>query len=381
MRKNIAVFCDGTWQSLSQWLPTNVSCLARSVSPAQSDGCPQLVFYDDGVGVSDGVLPEATKLLGGGMGVGLDAKIAEVYQFLCLNYVPGDRIFIFGFSRGAYTARSLSGLLRKCWILKRDHIGSVDQAMAHYRSGELENPALAQFRQQNCYPMQAFVGSRPSDPAAAAAAINPDSLAHVQFIGVWDTVGSLGIPQFLPFARNIDAKYRFHDESLSRFVVSARHAVAVDERRSTFSPTLWDNIDDLNKNASADALPREQRPYQQIWFPGNHSGVGGGDDDHGLSRSPLAWIAEGAERAGLEWSKDILGALVKAADPLAPFAVSGTSFSDEVVRLMGETDRSGPAAFEDVSEPAKLRWRKLPAYRPKPLSRFAAELSKASPAA
>jgi uncharacterized protein (DUF2235 family) len=380
MHKNIAIFCDGTWQSLSQWFPTNVSCVARCVAPAEkANSCPQVAFYGDGVGVPEGVLPEATKLLGGGMGQGLDAKIAEAYQFLCLNYVPGDRIFIFGFSRGAYTARSLSGLLRKCWILRRDQVGFVTDALGHYRSGELENPRLTQFRQQHCYPMQAFLETRSSNPSAAAAAINTDTTAHVQYVGVWDTVGSLGIPKILPFATEIDAKYRFHDQSLSRFVISARHAVSIDERRSTFSPTLWDNIDDLNNNASAGSLPREQRPYQQIWFPGNHSGVGGGGDDHGLSKSPLAWIAEGATRAGLEWSPDILESFVRSANPLAAFGAESTSFSEEIIRLMGEADRDGPSKFENISDPAKLRWQKMPAYRPKPLSRFATELDKASP--
>ena len=374
MGKNIAIFCDGTWQSLSQWFPTNVSCLARSVAPAQREnGCPQIVFYDDGVGVSDGVLPEATKLLGGGMGEGLDAKIFEAYQFLCLNYVPGDHIFIFGFSRGAYTARSLSGLLRKCWILRRDQVGAVGEAMNHYRSGELDNPALSEFREQHCYAMSTFLDARPSDPKAAATSI--DGTAHVQYVGVWDTVGSLGIPQFLPFARNIDARYRFHDESLSRFVLSARHAVSIDERRSTFAPTLWNNIEALNANASATGLPRDQRPYQQIWFPGNHSGVGGGNDDHGLSRTPLAWIAEGAERAGLEWTKDILDAFAKSANPLVPFGPESTAFSEELIRMMGEADRSGPELFEDIADSAKLRWQKRNDYRPRPLSRFEAKLN------
>lgn len=375
MRKNIAIFCDGTWQSLSQWFPTNVSCLARSVAPfQQASGCPQVVFYDDGVGVPDGVLPEATKLLGGGMGQGLDAKIASAYQFLCLNYVPGDSIFIFGFSRGAYTARSLSGLLRKCWILRRDRVAAVEEALSHYRSGELENPALDRFREQHCFAMPAFLGARPSDPAVTAAAL--DASAHVQYVGVWDTVGSLGIPELLPFAKNFDAKYRFHDESLSRFVLSARHAVSIDERRSTFSPTLWDNIEALNANASAVGLLREQRPYQQVWYPGNHSGVGGGNDDHGLSRTPLAWIAEGAERAGLDWSRDILGAFMKTADPLVPFGPESTALSEELIRLMGQADRTGPERFEDISDSARLRWQRRADYRPKPLNRFAPQLSK-----
>lgn len=376
--KNITIFCDGTWQSLGQYYPTNVSCLARCVAPAQStSGVPQLVYYDDGVGVPEGVLNQATKLLGGGMGEGLDAKIAQSYKFLCLNYVPGDRIFIFGFSRGAYSARSLSGLLRKCWILRRDNIGFVDQALANYRSGELESPALSDFRQQHCYPMQPFLDQRPADPKDAVCAIDPNASGHVQYVGVWDTVGSLGIPKMLPFADRVNDKYRFHDESLSRFVLSARHAVAIDERRTTFAPTLWNNIPALNQNAGADKLPRDQRPYQQIWFPGKHPGVGGGSDDGGLSKCPLAWVAEGAERAGLEWQNGILDTFLKIQNPLAPFSTVVSSLADEILHLFGNADRQGLTGFEDVSDAARTRWRKVPTYRPPPLQPFAAQLNAA----
>ena len=101
----------------------------------------------------------------------------------------------------------------------------------------------------------------------------------------------------------VDDKYRFHDTSLSRFVLSASHAVSIDERRTAFAPTLWDNVDSLNINAFAANLPYGKRPYQQNWFPGRHPGVGGGQDDGGLSIAPLLWIAEGAEAAGLEFDR------------------------------------------------------------------------------
>ena len=115
--KSIAIFCDGTWQNISQRFPTNVTRLARAVAPKGKDPhtgepIPQIVFYDDGVGVGQGVAENFTKFVGGAIGKGLDRKIAEAYEFLCLNFEPGDRIYIFGFSRGAYTARSLAGLLR-----------------------------------------------------------------------------------------------------------------------------------------------------------------------------------------------------------------------------------------------------------------------------
>jgi hypothetical protein len=182
-------------------------------------------------------------------------------------------------------------------------------------------------------------------------------------------VGSLGIPTSLPFASVVDDKYRFHDTSLSRFVLSARHAVSIDERRSTFAPTLWDNIDALNVNAFAGNLPYGSRPYQQSWFPGRHSGVGGGDDDGGLSISPLHWIAEGATAAGLELNPAVLN-LPPAANCCAPFAIVKQTIASLVIQAAGESDRGGPANLVEISDAARTRWAKLPDYRPVPLRKF-----------
>ncbi|HXJ01827.1 MAG TPA: DUF2235 domain-containing protein, partial [Micropepsaceae bacterium] len=266
--KNIAIFCDGTWQDLSQNIPTNVAKLARSVAPqttaaAGSTPYEQFVYYDSGVGVGEGVLNDATRLIGGGLGEGLDDKILHAYEFLCLNFAPCDRIYIFGFSRGAYTARSLCGMLRKCWILRRENASETDRALDLYRNADLNSPEVAKFKQEFCHPAEPFVGERGADPVATAKKLNMDVeyWGHVQYVGVWDTVGALGIPRTLPFASVVDDKYRFHDTSLSRFVLSARHAVSIDERRSSFAPTLWDNIDSLNINAFAGNLPYASRPY------------------------------------------------------------------------------------------------------------------------
>lgn len=377
--KNIAIFCDGTWQNVSQKIPTNVARLARSVAASsaatpQMAACEQVTYYNDGVGVGEGVLNAATRLIGGGLGEGLEEKILHAYEFLCLNYAPDDRIFIFGFSRGAYTARSLTGLLRKCWILRRENVGDSDRALEIYRNPALkpDSQEAEQFRRDRCHPAKPFVAERGSDAITTAKELHKDDefWGHVQYVGVWDTVGSLGIPKVIPFAPDFNAKYRFHDTNLSRFVLSARHAVSIDERRATFAPTLWDNIDALNDNAGAAGLAYEQRPYQQSWFPGHHTGVGGGEDDGGLSIAPLLWIAQGAAMAGLGLDQATLS-LPPAANCCAPFIRKKPTLASLVIKLIGEGDRDGPGALADISEAARTRWSGDPGYRPKPLSKFA----------
>src|SRR6185437_10629828 len=150
-------------------------------------------------------------------------------------------------------------------------------------------------------------------------------------------------------------------------VLSARHAVSIDERRKTFLPTLWDNIAALNQNAGADALAYSDRPYQQKWFPGRHSGVGGGEDDHGLSISALLWIAQGAVVAGLALDPAIFGIFASSASPCAPFVKPSITLSSVLVGLIGMGDRNGPNLIDEVSDAAQERWSKVQDYRPPPL--------------
>jgi uncharacterized protein (DUF2235 family) len=389
--KNIAVFCDGTWQNLDQRYPTNVAILARAVRPDTVGGDVQFVYYDDGVGVSQGVADTLTRLIGGATGKGLDHKIARAYEFLCLNYNPGDRIFIFGFSRGAYTARSLAGLLRLVWILRRENASLVHEVTAHYRTRPKQGASQAaqasfqatvdKFRADYCHPEKPFVDDKAYDPADSNSLAPASNCAWIQYLGVWDTVGSLGVPRNVPFASLWDAKYQFHDTSLSRFVRSARHAVSIDERRDTFAPTLWDNIGALNENAHASELAYTNRPYQQVWFPGGHGCVGGGSDDGGVSLPALLWIAEGAARAGLAFDDQKLNFYGQQARPDAKFQEDGFGLGDLLTKLSGLSDRKGPDIPDEVSLSAQLRWARLPTYRPTPLSRLAGDLDKWQPPA
>ena len=152
MAKKIAIFCNGTWNSLDTATLTNVARLAKCVAAHDVHGTPQIVYYDDGVGVGDGISPVVdwlTRKLGGVLGRGLDRKIETAYRFLVLNYEPGDAIYVFGFSRGAYTARSLCGLVRKCGIVRRDCFDQIPAAIRFYRDPRHpRDPELVAFRQR-----------------------------------------------------------------------------------------------------------------------------------------------------------------------------------------------------------------------------------------
>ena len=135
--KRIVIACDGTWNRLDAERQTNVAKLAEAVLPAGPDGVAQVVCHLDGVGSGRGTGRLARALdraLGGTMGFGLEATLAEAYRFLVFAYAPGDEIHLFGFSRGAYTARSLAGLIRNCGILERRHAEAIPLALALYRA-------------------------------------------------------------------------------------------------------------------------------------------------------------------------------------------------------------------------------------------------------
>ncbi len=267
--KRIVICADGTWNRPDQLdrgkrKPTNVVKTARGVLPRAADGTVQIAYYHDGVGTNWGL----DKIAGGGFGVGLSANIVDAYQFLVLNYETGDEIYLFGFSRGAYTVRSLAGLLNKIGILPKDHAFYVPDAYKLYRN-KAPVSETTDFRQAH----QCQEGI-------------------VTYIGVWDTVGALGIPVGL--FKSFNKKYEFHDVSLADNILHAYHALAIDERRRPFSPSIW-------------AL-REGSPQtlEQGWFAGVHSNVGGGYEKDGLANAALHWPKDKAHDHGLEFDDSFL---------------------------------------------------------------------------
>ncbi|MFZ5719148.1 MAG: DUF2235 domain-containing protein [Pseudomonadota bacterium] len=435
-RKRLAVFCDGTWNDLRMASLTNVARLAKCVTPKGWDGRRQIVFYDAGVGVATGVSPLVDRMvsvLGGALGRGIDEKIEAAYRFLVLNYEPGDEIFIFGFSRGAYTARSLVGLIRKCGIVRRDCFEQIPKAIRLYRSpaapsdSELVNfradygarvpgtnrPIATGAEDLSEAPLDTSTGARqsPSDTwsrrAVGFAEVKTDRLAdrvpppdpppleiyRVMYVGLWDTVGSLGLPPSIPFVSALlNRRYRFHDTRASSLISSLRHACALDEDRKAFDVTEVGNIDKLNAEwARALGLqvdypdrpkfvPYWDRPFQQCWFPGAHGAVGGGNPELGLSSGTLVWIAVGALRAGLKFQWDGVSELAKAKVARTPFAdwridrnghPKPAWMPDFLGFLAGYRDRLGPKTRDELSWAAVQRMEHPDGlYRPPTLKRF-----------
>ena len=376
--KRIAIFCDGTWNHADAEYGTNVVALSQALSLTGEDGTFQQLIYVPGLGTDSGastVSRTIDKFGGGAFGWGLDAKIQSAYRALAFAYEPGDDIFIFGFSRGAYTARSLAGLIRSCGIPSRDRINMVGEAMEHYRSrpggdeGHPNRPANCAFR----LTINPAIATSPEEQDwRRENRHDPGHLLRLAYLGVWDTVGALGVPGHLRgLARIFNKKYRFHDCDLSRSVRSARHAVAIDERRRSFPPTLWTNLDELNKG---DTGP--ERPYQQLWFPGDHGSVGGGGDITGLSDNTLVWVAEGAQKMGLQFTPGTLESFRQRIDDFAPLHNRSEPKKSMLGKLASLGDRDGLTAVLDISGNARRRWKEAdPAYRPGTLARLKADLN------
>ena len=212
-KRRLIVFFDGTWQEPANTpQPTNVVKLLRAV-PSSAGDIPQVVFYDRGVGTGNVV----DRLRGGAFGNGLLENVVDGYRFLGNNYQPGDEIFIFGFSRGAFTARSLAGLIGLCGLLKPPYLGHpLQDDIAKIASSDLSTEAKR--------------------TKISTLDIEAHKDVPIECVGVWDTVGSLGIPG--DWGRLVIPKnYHFHDVQLGSNVRVALHAMAIDEKRSAFSPT------------------------------------------------------------------------------------------------------------------------------------------------
>jgi hypothetical protein len=272
--KRLALFLDGTWNTVSD--NTNVWRMRALIAAQSADGAEQRAYYSTGLGTKFG-----ERLRGGAFGRGINTAIISAYEWLIENYADGDEIFIFGFSRGAYTARSLSGFIAKCGLLQSGAPLGVNQLYKRYRSKDArtimtlhEAPGRADFSDEETWMM-------------SYARVVP-----IKFVGVYDTVGALGVP-FPSFRKLFGGTYQFLNTGLRRSNDYAFHAIAIDEHRKSFSPTLW-----TTQNA-ANAAPRSIGKTEQRWFVGAHANVGGGCFTDPLAQRPLDWLAGKAESVGL----------------------------------------------------------------------------------
>lgn len=372
--KRIVILCDGTWNNADTRHPTNVVRLGQALAPTGGDGQAQVPIYVEGVGTGrrgvTAVTRAVDRVLGGAMGLGLMENVIEAYRHLVFLHEPGDEVYVFGFSRGAYTARSLVGFIRFTGLLSRSALHHIPEAVERYSQRMILTPERRQFRNAEWRAVHSpWVMTDPKD-ADVYAEFGADSAVpfDVAFLGVWDTVGALGVPGVFTAQPLFGRRYNFHDTDLSDMVRAARHAVAIDERRRAFRPTLWTNLDNLNAG-------RPDRPYRQEVFAGDHKAVGGGGDIRKLSALALAWMIEGAAEAGLDFDDLVRERILAEGDPLGPLSAdtvpSGGIFAQIMRKLGGPRDPV--ARLEDVSLPARTRWA-AGGYRPEGLSRVEAAL-------
>jgi uncharacterized protein (DUF2235 family) len=272
-RKRIALFLDGTWNTVND--NTNVWRM-KALCAIDAD---QISYYSAGVGTQYG-----QRLKGGLFGYGLDEEVIQAYEWLVENYKPEDRIFIFGFSRGAFTARSLSGLISKCGLLKPGAPISLSQLYARYRKGSTAHTIreLKNVPDENLSFEDRWLKEY-SMPIP------------IWFQGVWDTVGALGVP-FGSLPTVSRSKYAFLETDLRINNDRAYHALAIDEHREAFAPTLWTKTIEQGVDTYA---PRQLDQVEQRWFVGAHADVGGGYANGLLAQVPLKWLMQKAELHGL----------------------------------------------------------------------------------
>ena len=302
--KRIVICSDGTWQTPNQDNATHVLEMARAVLPTAPDGTTQVVFYDWGVGTENWL----NRLVGGISGKGIDKNIRDCYRFLAHNYEDGDEIYLFGFSRGAYTVRSLAGLVRNCGVLTKAEAGRLPEAYTMYRRHD----------------------AGPNSEVAKTFRSRNSREATVKFIGVWDTVGALGIP-LCGLSALTAHRYKFHDVKLSSRVPFAYHALAIDERRRPFRPSLWE------------AQTKEGQTVEQVWFAGVHSDVGGSLDPV-LGKPSFDWMKERASSAGLALDETLASPAECAPPTSKPDGLLGRT----VARLRERLSQPRPIGGDDT---------------------------------
>lgn len=349
----IAIFCDGTWNSPDMFEPTHVARLSAALLSDPAQG--QVAAYFAGIGTDtrfDGPVGKFLNKWGGGaFGWGLDAKVKQAYQFIARIYRPGDSLYVFGFSRGAYTARSVVGMVRKCGIVADSSPAGINAAFELYRTrgkrGHPDHPTVRAARAK----MSPRFATSPLDLQTRSGT----ALVDVAFVGVWDTVGARGIPPAVmgPVATLWNRQYRFHDMQLSRLVRRARHAVALDEMRVFFHPALWANLSGPKGLNRGDTGPG--RPYQQMWFIGNHAIVGGSAGVRALSAFPLEWILQGAPELTLKPGARI--------PPEAGNAGAITALLTRKPGLLARW-RKGPRLAHEIHPSVRARIEALRDYRP-----------------
>lgn len=358
-KKRLAIFLDGTWNSVDS--NTNVWRMRALCAPKGQDGVPQLVYYSVGV----------NGFLGGVFGQGLDDNIRLAYEWLIENYNDGDEIFIFGFSRGAFTARSLAGLIAMDGVLKAGSPIGISELFDRYKKGD--EATIWKLKE-----IQAS-GNTNNFTEQEKWLLKYSQPANVNVIGVWDTVGSVGVAagNIPGFSRS---SFDYLQTGLRIHILNGYHALAIDEHRTDFAPTLWDVRHPKDPNAVI-ALPRPLNRVEQRWFVGAHANVGGGYQTDLLAQAPLRWMMKKAESHGLTFRSEV----ELDGDALtAPIADSYKSFASGLYAMVSppleRTIGRDPDVREDgthtnvnetIDAGVFARWRSDRTYRPANLAEWA----------
>ncbi|KAF7879158.1 hypothetical protein EAF04_000357 [Stromatinia cepivora] len=313
--KRIILCCDGTWMDSDDGFnkptlipykptgtlqtPSNVTRLSRALRRYGRDGTHQIIYYHSGVGTGSTMMDT---LSGGMLGTGISENIREVYSFIAANYTPGDEIILIGFSRGAFTARSVAGMISDIGLLTRH---GMTNFYAVFKDQEnFRNPDY-----YDIFPDIPF-SNKPKDSGEYKKRLEEEGLTRVNdpngsrirvhAVAVWDTVGSLGIPNIALLAKlglpHSTKEYKFHDTNLSGYIRHAFQALALDENRRPFSPAVWEIRD----------FDDEPTDLRQVWFPGSHANVGGGYDDQEVANITLAWMMDQLASIGIAFHDDAI---------------------------------------------------------------------------
>jgi uncharacterized protein (DUF2235 family) len=291
--KRLAIFLDGTWND--EGSRTNVDSVFKAVAQRDLQGNAQLAYYDAGVGTG-----RFDKIRGGALGEGLSQNVQEAYGWLLKNYADDDKVYIFGFSRGAYTARSLGGLIAACGLAKSGAPFNIEYLYERY-----------QRRKDSADPIYVLAHIRDVSKKRALTQEELTLLDHsrripIHMMGVWDTVGALGVPWTgMPIIGR--DKYYFHNPNLSKIYENAFQALAVDEHRKAYKPTLWTLFKPENADGSVPTRPEmpDIRTVEQRWFIGAHADVGGGYPNDPLALPPRAWLQSKAQNLGLNFGQPV----------------------------------------------------------------------------
>ncbi len=305
--KNIVICCDGTGNEISENI-SNVLKLYRTLRKTEKTTPRQMVFYDPGVGTLarpnpwKKALQDASAIFGLATGYGLDDNVLHAYEFIVDNYADGDAIYLFGFSRGAYTVRVLAGLVHKVGLIASQQLNLAGSGLTAYKQFSSEparpdgGPGLAPFTDGGAgHPGPASKDDR----AAQYARILSVKWPTVRYVGVWDTVASVIVPRpdrlYWPSLQTL--AFVHENPSIEIF----RQAIAIDERRRMFRLQPWDEGQFWPSRFAPKDKWKDQDSLQ-VWFAGVHADIGGGypEKQSALSKYPLLWMIEEAVKCGLK---------------------------------------------------------------------------------